>query len=109
MGSEIFIRGRISSPFIRGLSRWAKNVPGLRFIGKRRQEEWVTIKNSTVIGGQGNVVTLGGIDVERTNQLFLHPPEEHERSNPVSWRYMNSTLKNWIKILLGFLPAFLTF
>lgn len=104
-----YIPREISSPFIRGLSRWAKNVPGLRFIGKRRQEEWVTIKNSTVIGGQGNVVTLGGIDVERTNQLFLHPPEEHERSNPVSWRYMNSTLKNWIKILLGFLPAFLTF
>lgn len=68
-----YIPREISSPFIRGLSRWAKNVPGLRFIGKRRQEEWVTIKNSTVIGGQGNVVTLGGIDVERTNQLFLHP------------------------------------
>jgi len=104
-----YVPREITNSVFRTISRWSEKLPGLRFIGKRRQEEWVTIKNSTIIGGRGNVVTLGGIDVERSNQLFLHPPEEQERSSPVSWRYMNSTLKIWIKILFGFLPAFLTF
>ncbi len=104
-----YVPREVTSPVLRAVSRWAETIPGLRFVGTRREEEWVTIPNSTVIGGEGNVVTLGGIDVERTNQLSLDPPEQRDRSGPVSWRYMNSTLKIWIKILLGFLPAFLTF
>ena len=85
------------------------HIPGLRFFGKKRYEEWEIIRYSTVIGSEGNVVTLGGIDEESSNDLSLNPPEMREKGKNVSWMYMNSDLKNWIKVLCGFVPAFLTF
>ncbi len=91
------------------LYRRAGRIPGLRFFGKKRHEEWEIIRYSTVIGAEGNVVTLGGIDEEKSNDLSLNPPEMREKGKGISWMYMNSGLKNWIKVLTGFVPAFLTF
>ncbi|HDP26113.1 MAG TPA: hypothetical protein ENN34_11815 [Deltaproteobacteria bacterium] len=99
----------IASPFLKTLVRLAQRLPGLHHIGKKRHEEWELVRDSTSIGETGNVLTLGGIDVERTNHLSMHPPEMNQKSPGLSWRYLNSTLKSWIKVCSGFLPAFLTF
>ncbi len=87
----------------------AVRIPGLRMFGKKRSEEWKISRYSTVIGAEGNVVTLGGIDEESSNELSLNPPEMEEKARNISWMYMNSGVKNWIKVLCGFIPAFLTF
>ncbi|MBN2283347.1 MAG: hypothetical protein JXO48_05610 [Deltaproteobacteria bacterium] len=97
------------SMFLDTLYRYVSSLPGLRFVGKKRREDWEIMPYSTVIGGTGNVITLGGIDMERTNQLHLTPPESGNRNPGLSWDYLNSGLKNWIKVITGFVPAFLTF
>ena len=91
------------------LYRMAWRFPGLRFIGKRRVEDWEIERYSTRIGAAGNVVALGGLDEKGSNELSLEPPTVREARTAPSWRYLNSGLKNWIKVLIGFIPAFLTF
>jgi hypothetical protein len=98
-----------TNSFFNALYQRAGRIPGLRFLGKNRSEEWEIIRYSTVIGTEGNVVTLGGIDEESSNDLSLNPPEMRAKGRTLSWMYMNSGLKNWIKVLCGFIPAFLTF
>ena len=112
--TEVFMRVNyvpktITNSLISAFYHKAGRIPGLSFFGKKRREEWEITKYSTVIGTEGNVVTLGGIDEESSNDLFLNPPKEREKGRYISWMYMNSGLKNWIKVLCGFGPAFLTF
>jgi len=99
----------IESPLLETLYSALRHVPGLRFIGCERHEEWEMLRHSTLIGEQGNVITLGGIDQEKTNNLSIRPMQAAGDEGGISWRYLNSSLKNWIKVLIGFIPAFLTF
>ena len=57
----------------------------------------------------GNVITLGGAQKEIVNGLYLNPPESLKRWGRFRWSYLNSNLKKILKVLLGFIPAFLTF
>jgi len=92
------------------LYRLGGRLPGLRSVGKRYVEEWEIKRDSTTrIGVAGNVVALGGLDEKGTNGLYLESPPATPPRTTLSWRYLNSTLKNWIKVLTGFIPAFLTF
>ncbi|MBW2630888.1 MAG: hypothetical protein JRC90_03845 [Deltaproteobacteria bacterium] len=84
-------------------------IPGLRLIGKKRLEEWEIDKLFTHVEAGGNVVTLGGFDEESTNNLYLESPDLRKTRAGISWEYLNSSLKNWTKVLIGFVPAFLTF
>jgi hypothetical protein len=59
-------------------------------------------------GRPGNIGTLGGINIQAENELFLSPENEKE-SVAEPWKYLNTNLKNTAKVLLGFIPAFLTF
>ncbi len=59
----------------------------------------------TIDRGVGNLATLGG---------FASPPPESPLTRPVAtlgeyWHYLNSNIKIAVKILIGFLAAFLTF
>jgi len=104
-----YVPREITNSYLSALYHWADRIPGLRFFGKKRHEEWEIIRYSTVIGTEGNVVTLGGIDEESSNGLSLNPPEMRKKGKKISWIYLNSSLKNWIKVLCGFVPAFFTF
>jgi hypothetical protein len=104
-----YMPGKTENSLLGKLYSVAVRLPGLRFIGKERLEDWEMIRDSTLIGGEGNVVSLGGIDREKTNELNLKPPERGKAGNRISWRYINSNLKNWIKVIVGFIPAFITF
>jgi hypothetical protein len=57
----------------------------------------------------GNIITLGGVQKKIDNDLWLHPPEKISTPARFSWRYMNSHLQNALKVIIGFIPAFLTF
>jgi hypothetical protein len=91
------------------LYRAASRIPGFKSLGKKRVEDWVMRRQSTLIGFHGNVVTLGGIDQDSTNELYIKAPKISADEKNISWRYLNSSLKNWIKVIIGFIPAFLTF
>jgi len=112
--TEVFMRVNYvprtsTNSLLSALYHRAGHIPGLKFFGKKRREEWEIVRYSTVIGAEGNVVTLGGIDEKSSNDLSLKPPEMRKKGRNISWMYMNSGLKNWIKVLCGFVPAFLTF
>ncbi len=56
----------------------------------------------------GNITTLGGIGKIGENDFGADVSMEQETlKNP--WRYLNTNLKNTLKVILGFIPAFLTF
>jgi hypothetical protein len=57
----------------------------------------------------GDIVTLGGVQKDLTNELYLKPPQSVRNHRRLSWRYMNTRLKNTLKVLIGFVPAFATF
>lgn len=56
----------------------------------------------------GNIATLGGMHQNGENEkLSVIKQVKEKLSYP--WKYMNTHLKNTLKVLLGFIPAFLTF
>jgi hypothetical protein len=59
-------------------------------------------------GRPGNVATLGGISRNGDgDKLFTQTTVEEKIEEP--WTYLNTNVKNTLKVLLGFIPAFLTF
>ncbi len=56
----------------------------------------------------GNIATLGGSGRNGGNGTVLLERRVRERlGHP--WKYLNTNLKNALKVVLGFIPAFLTF
>ncbi|MFH1215186.1 MAG: hypothetical protein V1706_01655 [Pseudomonadota bacterium] len=73
-----------------------------------QHRDWVVQSYSTHMGPQGNVATLGWIQ-EQDNQLTLTRKDKATEHKDIPVRCLNSHLKNGLKILIGFLPAFTTF
>jgi hypothetical protein len=87
----------------------ALSIPLLRRIGFKCKKSWAVESASTRMAEKGNIVTLGGIRRHETKSFTLEK-ELYDHSIPAfSWRYLNSRLKNFTKVLLGFIPAFATF
>ena len=70
---------------------------------------WQVQATSTRMVRTGNIVTLGGAQKEIDNGLYLKSPESPKSRHGWPWTYMNSKLKNVLKVIIGFIPAFLTF
>ena len=94
------------------IKKWLKCLlqilPGVRHVGMRHIHDWEIKDNATRMKTPGNIIPLGGLHEEGGNDLFL-TGEKSQAGPGLSWRYMNSGLKNAIKVLVGFIPAFLTF
>ena len=75
---------------------------------KQKVNDWV-VREIPTLSSNGNIVTLGGM---RSANLFEKKKETslEDRLTPKhSWRYLNTNIKNGLKVLIGFIPAFLTF
>jgi hypothetical protein len=96
------------SGFLDGVIRLVQSVPGFTRFGNKHLSGWVMETNSVEIGNGGNVAALGGFR-EETIEGLSYSAENSEPLKGISWRYLNSDVKNLIKVLLGFIPAFLTF
>jgi hypothetical protein len=70
---------------------------------------WEVDPSATRIAKPGNIVTLGGVQEKSDNHLRLHQPEATAGRNRFRWRYLNSHVQNVLKVVIGFIPAFLTF
>ena len=86
-----------------------RRVPLLRWLGVQRCNDWVVQEDSTRLESPGNVVTLGGVQAYTDNGLRLEPSASKKRGARISWRYLNTGLKNGLKAFMGFVPAFAAF
>jgi len=73
------------------------------------REAWQVEARHTNMATPGNLVTLGGAQKTVANHLSLDPVGAASNPNAFRWRYLNSRLKNALKVLIGFMPAFATF
>ncbi len=78
------------------------------WLGTTRQVDWYVAGRETRMSDQGNVVTLGGVRKSMRNDLSLVPAGHNPRKR-IPLRHINSHLRNLLKVLVGFVPAFLTF
>ncbi|WP_295637530.1 hypothetical protein [uncultured Mailhella sp.] len=103
------------------LASFMRRLPGLRHFGKNRHTEWTPVSENTVVcnGGncsiatadagstQGNIITLGGTDSGLSNG-FMPAPHGRESLLEKS-RYLNTGLANALRVIVGFIPAWLSF
>jgi hypothetical protein len=83
-------------------------IPGLRCMGRKAEKSWEIREPSTRIVTRGNILTLGGVSPESGNGLELFPSTRVPKPQ-ITWNYLNTTLKDLVKIVAGFVPAFATF
>jgi len=77
--------------------------------GYNRRRDWVVQSYSIHMEPNGNVATLGWKQREVDNALSLEFRDTVTRRRKIPLRCLNSYLKNELKILIGFIPAFVTF
>ncbi len=104
--SGIRARGSRLSRFLGGL----RAIPGLGRAGLHKSSEWYAREDATQMADSGNIVTLSGFRAEATNGLELDgKTDAHVRRRLYSFLYLRTGLKNTLKVVVGFVPAFLTF
>ena len=91
------------------LRRGLRRIPGLRWVGSVRTKGWVRVLTTCQDQGTGNLVPLGGGLRGESNGLSLKPPPAPPPPRAWAWPYLNTGLKNGLKVLMGFIPAAITF
>lgn len=89
--------------------RLLQHLPILKVLGKMRQVDWLIQPHLTRMDNKGNIVTLGGIADCTDNGLRLESDTVEKKTSGFSPSYLNSTVSNGLKIVLGFIPAFFSF
>lgn len=91
-----------------GLLSRLRRLPGLDRIGLERKRSWRLDRHVLLDGIAGNLYSLGGAQPE-TNRLNPQPARPAAQRSGLSWTYLNTGIKNLIKVLIGFITAALTF
>lgn len=81
---------------------------GLSGAADLRWNDWTLDSFSVHPESLGNVATLGGLGRNGSGDGFF-PKEQNKEKLDRPWTYLNTNLKNSLKVLCGFIPAFLTF
>jgi len=97
-----------ASAFVQGLRRRFGAGP-LGFLLSTFRVSWRVEAKDTRMAVPGNIVTLGGTQKVVDNGLSLETAAAVNAPSPLRWRFLNSRLKNALKVLVGFIPAFTTF
>ena len=84
-----------------------RRLPGCRHLGMERRREWKTASEDCRVCANGNVANLGGLNLVTGNNL-LGKNGACDTARP-GFAYLNSAVSNWLKVLLGFIPAFFSF
>jgi hypothetical protein len=97
------------NPLVDALLRGLRRLPVLGRLTYRHRVDWLALVQPAGNGDGAAIVSLGGIRDDSGEELTLTPPRHHDRGMRLSWRYLNTTLKNCLKVFIGFVPAFATF
>jgi hypothetical protein len=73
------------------------------------RDDWVVRGYHNVPAAQSNIRSLGGYAGEQGNNLHLDCARPSRKKTLPGLRYVNTNIKNCLKILLGLVPAFATF
>ena len=103
-----FLPSETSSTMKKWLRRLVQLLPGSRHFGEQLRHDWEIQDNATRLETPGNLIPLGGLHQEGGNEIYLEEIRVSAEQE-ASWRYVNSGVKSAIKIIIGFIPAFLTF
>ena len=76
---------------------------------RAKEVTWSVGHNSTTMATVGNIASLGGTPEQTSNGLSLSQQSSDAPERRPSWNHVNSGVMNAAKIILGFIPAFLTF
>lgn len=83
-------------------------LPSFHKAGCLRWSDWDLDSFQVHPPAAGNIATLGGMGRYGENsKLFVDRRAKERLDHP--WKYLNTNLKNSLKVVLGFVPAFLTF
>lgn len=74
----------------------------LSFWKKHRSEDWLVRDYDLDCSKRTNIVTLGGL-----HKGISECPRKNDST--CDWMHINSGLKNTLKVIIGFIPAFMTF
>jgi hypothetical protein len=88
---------------------WLRSRLNLTRLGRKCQIEWRVKEYGSHMASSGNIVTLGGIHANAGGRITLDPRTPKSSRNGGIWPYLNSAIKNGLKVLIGFVPAFATF
>ena len=94
------------------LSLMLAHIPGLSSLEYNKKKRWVVRSNSTKFTTQGNVITLGSTGGDNSILRAKFPPAEDPPSpsgRELGLFYLNTHLKNILKVLIGLTVATLTF
>ena len=90
---------------------WVRQTLGAITFGMRRKPEWTLLYEDVRVKEEGNIITMGGITVEAANDISpsdtAEPPIAQQQKPGRG--YFNTTFSNILKVLVGFIPALLTF
>jgi hypothetical protein len=105
-----FVPRRSDVPLLDRLFAGLRHLPVLSALGYDRADDHVVLGDRTRISDEGgNVLTLGGVPEKPSNGLSLVAPAKEEAPPRPRWGLLNSNVKNVAKVLIGLLPAFLSF
>ena len=105
---QIVFHPRPTPPGPSRLMNALRRLPGCGNLGLRREKSWQVHEYATRLVPHGNIITLGGIRVPELNGLDLKVDSTGQRGKQ-RMSNMNNFMKNSLKVLLGFIPAFATF
>ena len=95
---------------LNSLYQFFRQMPYLdNLLGRVKLTDWLVLESATRLDNRGNIVTLGGVQKFSDNGLRLHEMPEGRNQLGLSWKYLNTGLKNGLKAFIGFVPAFATF
>jgi len=84
--------------------RW---MPGCKHLGMEKHSKWRTQSEYCRVCHKGNIANLGGLNQSRRNHLL--DGGKKDQKVKLGLPYINTTISNWFKVLVGFIPAFFSF
>lgn len=107
--TSTYVPHRTDPPIHPLLYRLALSAPFFNWIGFACRKSWQVAETATKMAENGNIVTLGGIRKQESDGFSMEEKIKEGRKAKISWKYLNTRLKNMLKVALGFIPAFATF
>lgn len=91
------------------LTNFLRRFPGCKTLGYTKEQEWVSHSATTIVGKSGNIAPLGGTLMAQRTITEPGSPSPQKLFHPPSQFYLNTRLRNVLKVLVGFLPAMCAF
>lgn len=97
-----------ASPLAARFFRFLREVPGFRLAGYRSRLSWVRERSYKATPETANIHTLGGVQ-KKASERYLAEATAARRPLRLTLRTLNGSLKNALKILVGFAVAAVSF